>query len=89
LSKIKQKSANLPKKFELQTKPVQLQGTNVSKEIALNDQLPFQRVTIKAKVLKIGDTSKLDDGRQVQQVVLADNTTTVELSLAGICQHRH
>jgi hypothetical protein len=73
-----------PKKFELQTKPVQLQDTNVSKEIALNqlkDQLPFQRVTIKAKVLEIGDTSKLDDGRQVQQVVVADDTTTVELSL--------
>ena len=57
---------------------------NVSKEIALKElkvQLPFQRVTIKAKVVEIGDTSKLDDGRQVQHVLVADDTTTVEVTL--------
>ena len=73
-----------PKKFELEVQAVLVQDTNVSKEIAINqikDQLPFQRVTIKAKVLEIRDTSKLDDGRQVQQVVVADDTTTVEVAL--------
>ena len=72
-----------PKKFEIQAKSVELQDTNVSKEIALKElevQLPFQRVTIKAKVLEIGDTSKLDDGRQVQHVLVADDTTTVEVA---------
>ena len=68
-----------PKKFEL----VLVEDTSVSEELSLSqleDQVPWQRVTIKAKVLEIGDASKLDDGHQVQQVV-ADNTDNVEVAL--------
>ena len=35
---------------------------------------------IKAKELEIGGTSKLDDGRQVQHVLVADDTTTVKVA---------
>ena len=49
-----------PKKFELDVKKVLVEDTSVSKEVSLSqlkDQVPWQRVTIKAKVLEIGDTS--------------------------------
>ena len=61
-----------------------VEDTNVCKEVALNqlkDQLPWQKVKITGKVLEIGDTSKLEGGRQVQQVLVADSTATAELAL--------
>ena len=73
-----------PKKFDFQVKEVLVQDTTEPKELPINqlkDQVPSQRITINAKVLEIGDTSELDDGRKVQQVVVADNTGTVEVLL--------
>ena len=72
------------KKFDFEVKEVLVHDTSEPKELPINqlkEQVPFQRVTINAKVLEIGDTSELDDGRKVQQVVVADNTASVEVSL--------
>ena len=43
--------------------------------------MPWQKVGIKGKVLEIGDTSKLSDGRQVQQVLIGDSTAIAEVAL--------
>ena len=56
----------------------------MSKKVSLSQlkkQVPWQSATIKFKVLEIGDTSKLDDGRRVQQVIVADDTANVEVAL--------
>ena len=46
-----------------------------------NGEVQYQRVNVDVKVMEIGDITVLDDGRRVQNVVVADATGTVELAL--------
>ena len=54
------------------------------KEISLaelQNQPSFQAVTISAKVLEIGDTKVLSDGRRLQSILVSDHTDNAELTL--------
>lgn len=56
----------------------------MTKEITIHQlkyQPPYKKVTVKAKIIEIGETAKLDDGCQVQHILIADNTGTAELAL--------
>ena len=44
----------------------------------LEHQPSFQKVKISAKVIEIGDTNTIEDGRRFQTVLLADHTGTAE-----------
>ena len=69
------------RKFNIQPNPL---STDVVKEIdlaKLEDQPAFQAVTIRAKVIDIGDTNILADGRGVRNILVADHTESAELAL--------
>ena len=66
------------RKFEGDVKP-NFQSTDAIKKlqlVKLQDQLSFQKVTIFAKVLNIGDTNTLEDGRKVETILVGDHTNT-------------
>lgn len=66
------------------SKEVTFNSTSTTKELTIEEvkhQLPFQRVTVKAKVVDIGDSSSLFDGRTVQNIVIADITASIRISL--------
>ena len=48
---------------------------------ALNDQTPYQRVAVTAKVTNVAEVKCLDDGRQLQTVQIADKTGKAKLDL--------
>ena len=61
-----------------------MESTDVTKEITLNklkDEVQYQSVSVKVKVVEVREVHKLDDGRQVQNVVVADHSGTTELAL--------
>ena len=61
-----------------------VESTDMTKDISLGqlkDQVQYQRVSVEVKVVEIGDTTELDDGRKVQNVVVADGTGTAEVAL--------
>lgn len=47
----------------------------------IKGEVQYQRVDVDVKVMEIGDITVLDDGRRVQNVVVADATGTAELAL--------
>ena len=58
--------------------------TDTLKEISLGDvqdQPPYQKMTVNAKIMEIANPFQLEDGRQIQDVVIADATGTAKLSL--------
>ena len=71
------------KKFDVGVKP-NIHNTDTTIELLLANlklQPSFQKVCVSAKVLEIGDTHTLTDGRRVQTVLIADHTDTAEVSL--------
>ena len=71
------------KKFDPSIKPC-VDSTDTVKELHLDElehQPSFQKVKISAKVIKIGDTNTIEDGRCFQTVLLANHTGTAELAL--------
>ena len=71
------------KKFDPSIKPC-VDSTDTVKELHLDElehQPSFQKVKISAKVIEIGDTNTIEDGRRFQTVLLADHTGTAELAL--------
>ena len=71
------------KKYNIDVKG-SVESTDVTKDVTLGqlmDQVQYQRVNADVEVVEIGDTTELDDGRQVQNVVVADGAGIVELAL--------
>ena len=55
-----------------------VESTDVAKEITLNklkDQVQYQTVSVDVKVVEVRE-AQLDDGRQVQNVIVADHLGT-------------
>jgi hypothetical protein len=71
------------KKYEVDCKGG-VESTDVSKEVTLDklkDEVQYQTVTVDVKAVEVREVSKLDDGRLVQNVVVADRFCTTELAL--------
>lgn len=59
-------------------------GTNRMNETSLdmlNEQPQFQIVSVKVRVLEVGDTISLNDSCQLQNVLVADHSATAKIAL--------
>ena len=72
------------KKFNVDIAEQLLVSSEVSTPIKLGElkeKVPFQKVTITAKVLQVDKPSPIQNGKQVHSVQIADATGTAKLDL--------